>query len=72
MYYEAFIVIELVLMAAIIVFPKMADPIMALLITTTAPLIGHFLALTHTKLTNITFFVILVIVAALTLYNICL
>jgi len=72
MYYEAFIVVELVLMAAIIVFPKMADPIMALLITTTAPLIGHFLALTHTKLTNITFFVILVIVAALTLYNICL
>ena len=72
MYYEAFIVVELVLMAAIIVFPKMADPIMALLITTTAPLIGHFLALTHTKLTNITFFVILAIVAALTLYNICL
>lgn len=72
MYYEAFIVIELVLMAAIIVFPKMADPIMALLITATAPLIGHFLALTHTKLTNITFFVILAIVAALTLYNICL
>lgn len=72
MYYEAFIVVELVLMAAIIVFPKMADPIMALLITTTAPLIGHFLALTHTKLTNITFFVILTIVAALTLYNICL
>lgn len=72
MYYEAFIVIELVLMAAIIVFPKMADPLMALLITTTAPLIGHFLALTHTKLTNITFFVILAIVAALTLYNICL
>lgn len=72
MYYEAFIVIELVLMAAIIVFPKMADPLMALLITTTAPLIGHFLALTHTKVTNITFFVILAIVAALTLYNICL
>lgn len=72
MYYEAFIVVELVLMAAIIVFPKMADPIMALLITATAPLIGHFLALTHTKLTNITFFVILAIVAALTLYNICL
>lgn len=72
MYYEAFIVVELVLMAAIIVFPKMADPIMALLITTTAPLIGHFLALTHTKVTNITFFVILAIVAALTLYNICL
>lgn len=72
MYYEAFIVIELVLMAAIIVFPKMADPLMALRIATTAPLIGHFLALTHTKLTNITFFVILAIVAALTLYNICL
>lgn len=72
MYYEAFIVIELVLMAAIIVFPKMADPLMALLIATTAPLIGHFLALTHTKVTNITFFVILAIVAALTLYNICL
>ena len=43
-----------------------------LLIATTAPLIGHFLALTHTKVTNITFFVILAIVAALTLYNICL
>lgn len=72
MYYEAFIVIELVLMAAVIVFPRMADPLTALLIATTAPLIGHFLALTHTKLTNISFFVILTTVAALTLYNICL
>lgn len=70
MYYEAFIVIELILVAAIIVFPQMADPITALLIVTTAPLIGHFLALTYTRLTNIAFFIILVLIIAITLYNI--
>jgi hypothetical protein len=35
----------------------------------TAPLIGHFLALTHTKITNIAFCILVVITLAVTGLN---
>jgi hypothetical protein len=38
-------------------------------IVTTATLIGHFLALTHSRLSNITMFVLAGVTLALTIFN---
>ena len=44
--------------------------LLRLLIINTAPLIGHFLALTRTRFTNIAFFVIVAVTFLLTAYNV--
>ncbi|MGI6232537.1 MAG: hypothetical protein ACOYJF_06780 [Prevotella sp.] len=69
MIYEMFIVVDIAIFIAMVIFPGYADPLLAMLIATTAPLIGHYLALTHTRLTNISFFVIIIITLLTTCYN---
>lgn len=52
-----------------IAMPTHIDTMLRLMILTASPLIGHFLALTATKITNIAFFVILGATVLLTAFN---
>jgi len=53
----------------LILQPQHYDMLIRIMIIVVSPLIGHFLALTKTKFTNIAFFVITGIVLALTVFN---
>jgi hypothetical protein len=64
-----FIWIDLLTVAFICLQPQYYDPLIRILIINTAPLIGHFIALTHTKITNITFYLICITALLLTGYN---
>ena len=55
--------------AFILLQPQHYDVLIRILIINTAPLVGHFLALTHTRQTNIVFFVIIVATLIVTGYN---
>lgn len=70
MVYEMFIIILFFNLVFIILQPQHLPFLLRLLIINTAPLIGHFLALTRTRFTNIAFFVILAITLLMTGYNI--
>lgn len=69
MVYEALIITEIALMACIAVQPQLYDPLMGMLIVNTAPLTGHFIALTKGRLPNITFIVIVAATLSVTLFN---
>ena len=49
--------------------PQHYDVLIRIMFVCTAPLIGHFLALTHTKVTNIAFFLIVIVTLVVTGYN---
>lgn len=68
--YSIFIWTDVVTIIFLCVQPQHYDILMRLLIINTAPLIAHFIALTHTRITNIAFFVISVTALLLTAYNI--
>ena len=70
MVYEMFIITLLFNLVFIILQPQHLPFLLRLLIINTAPLIGHFLALTRTRFTNIAFFVIVAVTFLLTGYNI--
>ena len=72
MIYEMFITMTIATMALIILQPQHANIATHMLIISTAPLIGHFLALTSTKITNIaslTFMAIALVITALNLWT---
>lgn len=69
MIYESFIVMELCILLLILFQPQHFDQLLGMLIVVASPLIGHFIALTHTRWTNIFFFVIMAIALILTTYN---
>jgi len=69
MVYEMFIIVTMAIILFIALQPQHLNILMRLLIIHTAIFIGHFIALTQTKLTNITFFVILALTLILTAYN---
>lgn len=72
MIYEMFITMTIVTMVLIILQPQHANIATHMLIISTAPLIGHFLALTSTKITNIaslTFMAIALVITALNLWT---
>lgn len=70
MLFEIFSVMSLCAILFIILQPQHVDYLLAMLIVSTAPMIGHYIALTHTFVTNISFYVILVVTLALTCCNI--
>ena len=67
--YGCFIQLWCVTFLLLCVQPQHFDVLLRLLIINTAPLIGHFLALTHTRVTNIAFHVIVAIALLLTILN---
>lgn len=69
MIFETFIVIDMVALVLLLLQPQHADQLTAILIINTSPLLGHFIALTRTKVTNIVFLFISIIAIFLTAYN---
>ena len=63
----------LIMVADAVIFailqPQYFDEMLGMSIVTTATLIGHFLALTHSRLSNITMFVLAGVTLALTIFN---
>lgn len=58
MIYEFLVIMQIVLSVFIVLQPQSYAVLLPLLIVNTSPLIAHFLALSHTRTSNITFFVI--------------
>ena len=69
MIYETFITVDICTIIFLVLQPQHYNILMYIMIINTAPLIGHFIALTHTWITNIAFYVILIAALALTAYN---
>lgn len=69
MVYEIFIYMTLFVLLFLLLQPQHYDFLLRLLIVNTATLIGHFIALTSTKITNIAFFVILFLVLLFTAFH---
>ncbi len=67
--YGAFMWMSLMSTVFIFLQPQHYDMLIRILIISTAPLLGHFLALTHTRLTNIAFIVIVAATLIITGYN---
>lgn len=69
MLYEVFILIDVMTLIFIVLQPQHYVPLMAMLIVNTAPLLAHFVTLTHTWLTNIAFYLLLLLTLAIAAYN---
>jgi len=68
-FYSCFIVATFAIIIFLVLQPQHFDMLMRLLIISVAPLIAHFLSLTHTRVTNIAFFVITAVTVLLTILN---
>ena len=66
---QVFIVVDVLTIAFLLLQPQHYTLLMALIIVNTAPLVAHFITLTHTWLTNISFFIIIIITLAIIAYN---
>lgn len=69
MIYNVLIFMTILTFVFMFLQPQYYDVLLRLLIVGTAPLIAHYLTLTRTWLTNLSFFMILIVVIALTVYN---
>ncbi len=69
MLFNTFIMMDLLAMIFIVLQPQHSDVLLKFMIVNTAPLIGHFIALTRTRITNVAFCVMLLVTLFLTLYN---
>lgn len=67
--YYSFLLLGTVAIIFLLLQPQHQDMLFRILIITTSPLIGHFLALTKTRLTNIAFFVIMGAILIITAVN---
>lgn len=69
MIYEMFIVIDTCCFIFILLQPQHFDELLTLSIVVTSPLSGHFLSLSNSRLSNITFFAIIILALLITIYN---
>ena len=69
MFYGFFIWMDLAALVFLLLQPQHFNAMMFIMILNTSPLIAHFIALTSTKLTNITFLVLTMATLLLTTYN---
>ncbi len=69
MLFEIFSVLALAAIVFMILQPQHIDYLLALLIVSTSPMIGHYIALTNTFITNISFYVMLVVTLIITCVN---
>ena len=67
--YYSIMFFNIVVLVLLPLFPQHYDLLFRPAIILTSPLIGHFIALTHTKVTNIAFYVILITALLLTGFN---
>ena len=68
-FYYCIMFFDIVILTLLPLFPQYHDLLFRPAIILTSPLIGHFIALTHTKVTNIAFYVILITALVLTGFN---
>lgn len=69
MIFNTFIIMDILSAIFIILQPQHYDILIRLMIVNTCPLIGHFITLTKTRITNIGFYIILVSSILLTIFN---
>ena len=69
MLFEFFIAMEVFTALALALYPRHYDFLFGILAINTAPLIGHFIALTRTRITHIAFCLLTATVVAITLCN---
>lgn len=69
MLYEVFTVMCLCIIAFIVLQPQHIDYLTDMLIVCASPLIGHYISLTNTRITNISFIVLLVVALSITVFN---
>src|SRR5574344_44971 len=67
--FESFVTLDIVTFVFLILQPQHYDMLLRIIIANTAPLIGHFIALTHTRFTNISFYLLIITTLILTAYN---
>lgn len=68
--FEIFTVMTIINIILMVVQPQYMHYYFAMLIVSTSPMLGHYIALTHTLVTNISFFVIIGVAFLLTICNI--
>lgn len=69
MLYEIFVLIDLFTLLFMALQPQHYTPLIAMAVVSTAPLLAHFITLTHTFLTNIAFYIIIILTLAVGYYN---
>ena len=67
--YYSIMFFNIVILVLLPIFPQHYDLLLRPAIILTSPLIGHFIALTNTKITNIAFYIILITALLLTGFN---
>ena len=70
MFLNAFVAISLILMIVIPVAPLFAESLLPVLIVSVSPLVAHFITLTETRLSNITFIIMLILVISVTIIGV--
>ena len=69
MIFEMLLVIAIFTAVLMLVQPKLYDPLVRILIISTSPLVGHYLALSESRLSNINFIVMSLLAVGLTIWN---
>lgn len=67
--YGFFTYLGLLALLIVAVLPQYFDPFIRLAFICTSPLVGHFVALTYTRITNIAFIVITIVILLITVLN---
>lgn len=70
MIFEMFITVDLLAMAFLVLQPQHFDMLMPIVIVNTSCLYAHFIALTKTRITNLVFLLVCVLMLALTVFNV--
>lgn len=70
MLYEIFIIMAVCTAAFIVLQPARIDMLLPLLVVNVSPLVAHYITFTHTRLTNISFFILLAVALLLAAINI--
>ena len=69
MLFEVFTTFSLCIMAFIVLQPQHTNFLLSMLLVCASPMIAHFISLTHTRITNIIFIVLLISVVSITACN---
>lgn len=70
MLFEVFMTVAVCLFVFMVLQPQHVNSLLGMLIVCVAPLWGHFAALTHTRLTNLSFVLFVLMLLSATIYNI--
>ena len=70
MCYDTFIIQDLTALVLLTLQPQHSELLLTLMILSTSPLVAHYISLTHTRLTDITFRVMTLVAVSLSIMNI--